>query len=85
MNAAASGTDVLSCLLGACYAAISVCLPRQTEINADVCGCDRRHSSPQVTKLVNNYRSHRDLLTVPSRLFYDSELVPCADPETANK
>ncbi|XP_043196764.1 RNA helicase Mov10l1-like [Amphibalanus amphitrite] len=38
-----------------------------------------------VTKLVNNYRSHRELLTVPSRLFYDSELVPCVDAEAANK
>ena len=48
-------------------------------LNCDVLWCR------QVTKLVNNYRSHRELLTVPSRLFYDSELVPCVDSETANR
>jgi hypothetical protein len=33
-----------------------------------------------VTKLIDNYRSHPALLSVPSRLFYDAELKPCADP-----
>ena len=37
-----------------------------------------------VTKLVKNYRSHPALLTVPSRLFYDNELVACADPDERN-
>eukprot|EP00038_Savillea_parva_P026359 m.53449 g.53449 ORF g.53449 m.53449 type:complete len:1222 (-) comp7460_c0_seq1:1994-5659(-) len=32
-----------------------------------------------LTKLVRNYRSHEAILTVPSKLFYDNELVPCAD------
>ncbi|KAF0301715.1 RNA helicase Mov10l1 [Amphibalanus amphitrite] len=54
---------------------------RDTEKFADH-GC---YNPLLVTKLVNNYRSHRELLTVPSRLFYDSELVPCVDAETANK
>ncbi len=28
-----------------------------------------------VTKLIRNYRSHQDIIKIPSRLFYDSELV----------
>jgi len=31
-----------------------------------------------LTKLVRNYRSHPDILSLPSRLFYDDELKPCA-------
>ncbi|XP_078488067.1 RNA helicase Mov10l1-like [Ciona intestinalis] len=34
-----------------------------------------------VTKLVNNYRSHPALLTLPSKLFYHDELKACADRE----
>ena len=34
-----------------------------------------------VTKLLNNYRSHGALLTLPSRLFYDNQLVEAADVE----
>ena len=33
-----------------------------------------------VTKLLANYRSHEDLLTLPSRLFYEGELVAAAGP-----
>ena len=33
----------------------------------------------QVTKLVDNYRSHPALLSLPSDMFYDGELVSCAD------
>lgn len=33
----------------------------------------------QITKLVKNFRSHEQLLTVPSKLFYDGELIPCAN------
>eukprot|EP00026_Physarum_polycephalum_P000193 Phypoly_transcript_00193.p1 GENE.Phypoly_transcript_00193~~Phypoly_transcript_00193.p1 ORF type:complete len:940 (+),score=127.19 Phypoly_transcript_00193:1526-4345(+) len=32
-----------------------------------------------ITKLVNNYRSHPDILTIPNQLFYDKELVPMAN------
>jgi hypothetical protein len=32
-----------------------------------------------VTKLLNNYRSHPAILTLPSRLFYENELVASAD------
>jgi len=38
-------------------------------------GYDRR----VLTKLVQNFRSHDTLLELPNRLFYDGELVPCAD------
>lgn len=34
-----------------------------------------------LTKLVRNYRSHEDIISVPSTLFYDGDLVPCADEE----
>ena len=32
-----------------------------------------------MTMLVRNFRSHADLLAIPSRLFYHNKLVPCAD------
>ena len=38
-----------------------------------------------LTKLVRNYRSHPALLTLPSFMFYENELVPCASVETAEK
>lgn len=34
-----------------------------------------------VTKLVRNYRSHPAILDLPSRLFYDGELIACAPQE----
>lgn len=37
-----------------------------------------------ITKLVRNFRSHPALLDVPGRLFYDSELQPCADKMMVN-
>ncbi|XP_051965391.1 putative helicase mov-10-B.1 isoform X2 [Xyrauchen texanus] len=38
-------------------------------------GYDKRY----VTKLLQNYRSHPSILKVPNELFYDGELVACAD------
>ncbi|KAK2898645.1 hypothetical protein Q8A67_010063 [Cirrhinus molitorella] len=38
-------------------------------------GYDNRY----VTKLLRNYRSHPSILKVPNEMFYDGELVPCAD------
>lgn len=32
-----------------------------------------------VTQLLNNYRAHPALLKLPSEMFYDGTLVPCAD------
>ncbi len=37
-----------------------------------------------IVKLVNNYRSHRELLVVPNELFYDNELVPTAPSDLQN-
>jgi len=36
-------------------------------------------ASSVLTKLVRNYRSHPDILALPSKLFYDNELVPLGD------
>ena len=38
-----------------------------------------------ITKLVKNFRSHHELLTVPKQLFYNNELEACADPVSKNK
>ena len=32
-----------------------------------------------LTKLVDNYRSHRDIIEIPKKLFYDNELNECAE------
>jgi len=32
-----------------------------------------------ITKLVKNFRSHKELLTIPKMLYYDNELEACAD------
>lgn len=39
-----------------------------------------KYNSAVITKLVRNFRSHRDILKIPSELFYNSDLVPVADP-----
>ncbi|XP_016136482.1 putative helicase mov-10-B.1 isoform X2 [Sinocyclocheilus grahami] len=38
-------------------------------------GYDNRY----VTKLLRNYRSHPSILKIPNEMFYDGELVACAD------
>lgn len=44
------------------------------------------HYDPRlITKLIRNYRSHSALLSLPSFMFYDNELVPCAPPRVAQK
>jgi helicase MOV-10 len=42
----------------------------------DALGYDRR----VITKLVRNYRSHPDILSLPNRLFYEGHLQASADP-----
>ena len=37
-----------------------------------------RYNSDLLTKLVNNYRSHRAIIEIPKQLFYDNELNECA-------
>ena len=33
-----------------------------------------------VTKLIRNYRSHKAIMKLPNELFYDNDLLPCANP-----
>ncbi|KAG5876119.1 hypothetical protein JTB14_024493 [Gonioctena quinquepunctata] len=37
------------------------------------------YDAQYVTKLVKNYRSHKTILEIPNRLFYDNELIPAGD------
>ena len=37
-----------------------------------------------MTKLLRNFRSHATLLQLPNQLFYDNELLACANPMLAN-
>ena len=47
---------------------------------------DTGYYNPKLlTKLVRNYRSHAALLTLPSFMLYDNELVSCAPVEIAEK
>ncbi|PFX17671.1 putative helicase MOV-10 [Stylophora pistillata] len=39
---------------------------------------DKGYNPNLLTKLVNNYRSHRDIIEIPKQLFYDNELKECA-------
>ncbi|XP_078384845.1 putative helicase MOV-10 [Oculina patagonica] len=36
------------------------------------------YNSDLLTKLVNNYRSHKNIIEIPNELFYDNELNECA-------
>ena len=45
---------------------------------------DGGHDGRVLTKLVRNFRSHEALLELPNELFYDRELVACADPILRN-
>lgn len=38
----------------------------------------KEYNNKVMTKLVNNYRSHRDIIEVPKKLFYEDELNECA-------
>ncbi|KAI7797623.1 putative helicase mov-10-B.1 [Triplophysa rosa] len=44
-------------------------------------GYDNRY----VTKLLKNYRSHPSILKVPNELFYDGELMACAEEISSNQ
>ena len=39
-----------------------------------------KYNSKAITKLLSNFRSHPSLLSLPSKLFYDGELLPNGDP-----
>lgn len=36
------------------------------------------YDSDLLTKLLNNYRSHKNIIEIPNQLFYDNELNECA-------
>ena len=40
---------------------------------------DKKYDERILTKLLNNYRSHPEILVVPNRCFYNNELEACAD------
>lgn len=44
-------------------------------------GPQKKFDSRFITKLIKNFRSHEDLLEVPSYLFYDNELLACKQIE----
>ncbi|KAL4226712.1 Helicase MOV-10 [Mactra antiquata] len=44
-----------------------------------------RYDTRVITKLLNNYRSHPAILKLPNKMFYDSELIPCADQMNREK
>ena len=37
------------------------------------------YDSDLLTKLLNNYRSHWNIIEIPNQLFYENELNECAD------
>ena len=39
-----------------------------------------KYNTSVITKLVRNFRSHPQILKIPSDLFYNSALIPVADP-----
>ena len=39
-----------------------------------------KYNHKVITKLLSNFRSHPSLLNLPSKLFYDGELLPKGDP-----
>jgi helicase MOV-10 len=53
--------------------------PYATVVNGD--GGSSSSGNGLIVKLVRNYRSHRQLLQLPSQLFYQGELQACASPD----
>jgi len=40
---------------------------------------EQKYDHRVITKLLNNYRSHKDIMQVPNECFYENELKECAD------
>lgn len=45
----------------------------------------KKYDSDYVTKLVNSFRSHPDILKIPNELYYEGELKVCADELQRNR
>lgn len=43
---------------------------------------DGKYNPNYITKLVQNYRSHKDILHIPNTHFYDGDLVCYEQPDT---
>ena len=55
----------------------------KSQINSSLIFLDQtsgKYDDKAITKLLSNFRSHPALLQLPSRLFYDNELLPKGDP-----
>ena len=39
----------------------------------------QHYNTAVITKLLRNYRSHPAILKLPNEMFYNSELLPCAN------
>eukprot|EP00112_Aurelia_sp_Birch-Aquarium-sp1_P002862 Seg1318.2 transcript_id=Seg1318.2/GoldUCD/mRNA.D3Y31 product="putative helicase MOV-10" protein_id=Seg1318.2/GoldUCD/D3Y31 len=58
-----------------------------SQVNSDQpCPAKRQgpYNANYITKLLRNYRSHQSIIEIPNELFYEKELVPCADPFKIN-
>lgn len=66
------------CLADACLPAVPAPVPA---VPADQlpAGCFSQGRAPATSMLLRNYRSHRRLLDLPSRMFYQGSLVAAAD------
>ena len=60
------------------FAEISLLERLMTSCTAYARGRRGNYNSDLLTKLVNNYRSHRAIIEIPKQLFYDNELNECA-------
>ena len=60
------------------FAEISLLERLMTSCSAYSRGLTGSYDSDLLTKLVNNYRSHRAIIEIPKQLFYDDELNECA-------
>lgn len=63
-----------------CFCFIETSLLERLMTSCNTYSRDPRGSydSDLLTKLVNNYRSHKNIIEIPNELFYDNELKECA-------
>ena len=61
-----------------CFSGISLLERLMTSCNTYEREPNGGYNPNLLTKLVNNYRSHRDIIEIPKQLFYENELNECA-------